>query len=88
MSISPASPDVLKELRQYKTQEERIEEYKAMRRGSVKCLACGEPTDHYGYCASCKEEIQGRIRKRKMAFEESPANLYKGEYVVIDITEL
>lgn len=54
----------------------------------MKCQACGEPTERYGYCSSCKEEMQGRIDKAKKKLENSPANLYKEEYVVIDITIL
>lgn len=83
MSIRPARSHKL-----FQTTEDRIEAYKAMRRSSTKCQACGEPSSRYGYCSSCKEEIQSRIDKRKKALEKSPANLYKEEYVVIDITQL
>ncbi len=83
ISIRPARSHIL-----FQTTEDRIEAYKALRRSSAKCQACGEPTTRYGYCVSCKEEMQRRIDKTKKALEKSPANLYKEEYVVIDITQL
>lgn len=72
----------------YQTTEERIEAFKTTRCTSAKCQACGEPTNRYGYCSSCKEEMQRRIDKLKKMLEKSPANMYKEEYVVIDITKL
>lgn len=83
MSISAARPRLMGH-----TTEEMITLYQARRKSSPKCQACGEPTTRYGYCQFCIEEIQKRINKAKKAFENSPAKLYKEEYVVIDITDI